>query len=293
MSRLHLRTPSPALVVSLVALVAALGGTSYAAFSLPKNSVGTKQLKNKAVTSSKIKNGAVTSSKINTSGLTVPNASHANSADNATNATNATNANHATSADSATNAGHATSADNATNATSVDGMQLTSFTYAAANGSTKSTVVNGFDGLTLKASCTSGANNGLTVYGNSATTGATVSWTGISEGGTSLAGGHAENNSFGSMTAGTDMTLMAPGTGETTNGSVNIGFSVGQIVYSQPGGSRVTVDWSYGNNIAGNACYWTGTAVGAPSGPSSSARHAGGSSSGSTLSDAQLARARG
>jgi hypothetical protein len=97
-----LRRPSPALVVAFVALVVALGGTSYAAFSLPKNSVGSKQIKNGAVTNSKlkkgavttgkIKNGTVTKSKINTSGLTVPNALHANSADSATNATNATNA---------------------------------------------------------------------------------------------------------------------------------------------------------------------------------------------------------
>jgi hypothetical protein len=48
--------PSPALVVSLIALFVALGGTGYAAFKLPKNSVGTKQLKKKAVVSSKVKN---------------------------------------------------------------------------------------------------------------------------------------------------------------------------------------------------------------------------------------------
>jgi hypothetical protein len=100
--------------VAFVALLIALGGTSYAAFRLPRNSVGTKQLKHNAVTASKIKNGAVTASKINTSGLTVPNALHANSADSATNATNAT---HATTAGTATNATHATTADNATDAT--------------------------------------------------------------------------------------------------------------------------------------------------------------------------------
>ena len=83
MSRVRLRVPSPALVVSVVALTVALGGTSYAAFSLPTGSVGTKQLKNKAVTNAKLapnsvgtanlKNGGVIASKINTSGLTVPN----------------------------------------------------------------------------------------------------------------------------------------------------------------------------------------------------------------------------
>ena len=38
----RLRAPSPALVISLIALFVALGGTSYAAINaLPKNSVGT------------------------------------------------------------------------------------------------------------------------------------------------------------------------------------------------------------------------------------------------------------
>jgi hypothetical protein len=89
----RLRAPSPALVISLIALFIALGGTSYAAINaLPKNSVGTKQLKKNAVTGAKIKNGAVTAAKINPSGLTVPNATSATSATNATNATNATTA---------------------------------------------------------------------------------------------------------------------------------------------------------------------------------------------------------
>jgi hypothetical protein len=91
--RRRLRAPSPALVIALIALFVALGGTSLAAINaLPKNSVGTKQLKKNAVTSSKIKNKAVTAAKINTSGLTVPNATHATSADSATNATHADSA---------------------------------------------------------------------------------------------------------------------------------------------------------------------------------------------------------
>jgi hypothetical protein len=55
MRRLRLRGPSPSLVVSTIALIVALGGTSYAAFTLPKNSVGTKQLTNGAVTAQKVK----------------------------------------------------------------------------------------------------------------------------------------------------------------------------------------------------------------------------------------------
>jgi hypothetical protein len=48
------KAPSPALVISLIALFVALGGTTYAATSLPKNSVGTAQLKKGAVTKQKI-----------------------------------------------------------------------------------------------------------------------------------------------------------------------------------------------------------------------------------------------
>jgi hypothetical protein len=55
--------PSPAMVVSLIALFVALGGTSYAALTLPKNSVGTKQLKNGAVTAAKISGSALAKAK--------------------------------------------------------------------------------------------------------------------------------------------------------------------------------------------------------------------------------------
>ena len=70
--------PTPSMAVAITALLVALSGTSYAAFSVPRNSVGTKQLKNNAVTTSKIRNGAVTAAEINTSGLTVPQATDAN-----------------------------------------------------------------------------------------------------------------------------------------------------------------------------------------------------------------------
>jgi hypothetical protein len=40
-----LHGPSPALVVSVIALSVALSGTSYAAIVLPANSVGTRQIK--------------------------------------------------------------------------------------------------------------------------------------------------------------------------------------------------------------------------------------------------------
>jgi hypothetical protein len=59
MKRLRRYRPSPALVVASIALAIALGGTSYAAVVLPRNSVGTPQLKNNAVTSLKVLNGSL------------------------------------------------------------------------------------------------------------------------------------------------------------------------------------------------------------------------------------------
>src|SRR5438132_788020 len=46
MTRLHGKRPSPAMVVSIVALVVAMAGTGYAQFTLPDKSVGNRQLKN-------------------------------------------------------------------------------------------------------------------------------------------------------------------------------------------------------------------------------------------------------
>ena len=46
-------------VIAALALFVAMGGTGYAALSLPKNSVGSKQIKKNAVTSTKVKNGSL------------------------------------------------------------------------------------------------------------------------------------------------------------------------------------------------------------------------------------------
>jgi hypothetical protein len=58
----RIRKPSPALVVASLALLVALGGTSVAAVSVvvPRNSVGTAQLKTNAVTGAKVKNHSLT-----------------------------------------------------------------------------------------------------------------------------------------------------------------------------------------------------------------------------------------
>jgi hypothetical protein len=53
------RRPSPATVIAVLALFVALGGTSYAAVKLPKNSVGKKQIRTGAVASSEVRNGSL------------------------------------------------------------------------------------------------------------------------------------------------------------------------------------------------------------------------------------------
>lgn len=54
----------PALVVSIVALIVALGGVGYTAIKLPRNSVGRAQLRDAAVTEAELARNAVTSAKV-------------------------------------------------------------------------------------------------------------------------------------------------------------------------------------------------------------------------------------
>ncbi len=86
------RRPSPAMVVAIIALIGALTGTAWAVRTrIPKNSVGTPQLKAKAVTTGKIAPNAVNGSKVASGSLTgqdidlsklgtVPNATEAEKA---------------------------------------------------------------------------------------------------------------------------------------------------------------------------------------------------------------------
>ncbi len=60
--------PSPAMIVAIIALIAALSGTAFAA--LGKNTVGSRQLKKKAVKTGKIANNAVNGTKVANGSLT-------------------------------------------------------------------------------------------------------------------------------------------------------------------------------------------------------------------------------
>jgi hypothetical protein len=97
-------------VMATLGVFIALGGVSYAATSLAKNSVGPAQLRKGAVTGAKIKDGAVTTAKLANGAVTGPKVDLSSLG-------TVPSAAHATSADSATSAGHADSADSAASAT--------------------------------------------------------------------------------------------------------------------------------------------------------------------------------
>jgi hypothetical protein len=59
MGRSRFGRPTPAMVVAVIALFVALGGTGYAALKLPPQSVGKKELKRNAVTTAKVDNGTL------------------------------------------------------------------------------------------------------------------------------------------------------------------------------------------------------------------------------------------
>ena len=132
------RLPSPALVVASLALAVALGGTTYAATALPKNSVGSKQLKSGAVSSVKLAKGSVTSKQIKDHTIVA--------ADIAKNAIPGLGGKVAS-------ATHADSADNATHAdtaSSVSGASFTTVDYRVGAGSPPATIV-ATGGLTISA----------------------------------------------------------------------------------------------------------------------------------------------
>lgn len=126
MKRLSSKLTYANVMSSLAVFLVLAGGTALAAKQmLPKNSVGTKQIKNGSITAAKIKPGSITGAEINLSKLgTVPSASHASTADSATNAIHAgtaDSATHATSAVNADTAGDAQTAQTALNLVGVDG----------------------------------------------------------------------------------------------------------------------------------------------------------------------------
>jgi hypothetical protein len=139
MTRLLSKRPSPAMIVALLALFVALGGSSYAAVkigarditrgavgtrAIANNSIGSVDIHNAAVSGIDVKDDSLTNADIDNTNLTAQSAQIAQTADTATRATTATSANTANNATNADNAGK------------LDGLDSTDFTRPACTSQT-------------------------------------------------------------------------------------------------------------------------------------------------------------
>jgi hypothetical protein len=102
-----MRRPSPALVIACLGLFVSLGGTGYAVSSLPKNSVGAKQVRANAISSKKVKDHSLTAADLDLATLPKGGGDSAPPPDHVHAADIAGHADAASKADSAAKAGDA------------------------------------------------------------------------------------------------------------------------------------------------------------------------------------------
>jgi hypothetical protein len=138
------RLPSPALVVASLALAIALGGTTYAATALPRNSVGARQLRPAAVTTVKLAKSSVTTRQIKDHSIVAADIAPGALTSSAVAATGKVA--DAAHADTATHAGTADSAK------SVGGAVFATIDYRVGPATPDQTVLAA-NGLTISASC--------------------------------------------------------------------------------------------------------------------------------------------
>jgi hypothetical protein len=142
MKRVLSTRPSPAMIVALLALFVALGGSSYAAVKIgardiTRGAVGTRAIANDSIRSADIHNATVSGLDVKDDSLTNADIDNTNlSALTAKSADTATRATTATSATSANTATRATNADNADNAGRLDGLDSADFTRPACTSQT-------------------------------------------------------------------------------------------------------------------------------------------------------------
>jgi hypothetical protein len=233
-TRLLSYRPSAAMVVAMIALFVAMGGTTYAVKRLPKRSVGPAQLKKDAVRTRNIKARNVTRSRIakksidadlvGTDSLLGRNILESS----------------LDTVPKARDAEHATTADK------VGGVAVQKFSFRTPAGTVGANVLT-LNGLALNAVC--GAGPALSV---SATT--TVSGANIHSGGTWSGGAqtfYAEDDAFDIGDPPFDVL------DNGTTGSTNLD---GTLVYARPDGGVVTA--TYLAEEVGGTCVFAGTATG-------------------------------
>ena len=139
--RIFRHLPSPSMVVACIALVVALGGTSYAAIKLPRNSVGTKQLKKASVTAPKLATRSVGPRKLQNNAVSDRNVK--------ANALTGAKINEATLAEVPT-------AAKAGDSKTVAGYTVLRFATTVAPNAAQATVLN-LNGLVITLACPGGA----------------------------------------------------------------------------------------------------------------------------------------
>jgi hypothetical protein len=136
MTRLLSKRPSPAMIVALLALFVALGGSSYAAVKIgardiKRGAVGTRAIANDSIRSADIHNATVSGADVQDNSLTNADIDNTNLS-----AQTAESANTATRATTATSANTANNATNADNAAKLDGLDSADFTRPACTSQT-------------------------------------------------------------------------------------------------------------------------------------------------------------
>jgi hypothetical protein len=133
------RRPSPAMLVALLALFVALGGSSYAAVKIgardiKRGAVGTRAIANESIRSADIHNATISGADVKDDSLT--NADIDNASLSAATARSADTAAHASTATTATSATSANSAKKADDAEKLDGLDSADFTRPACTSQT-------------------------------------------------------------------------------------------------------------------------------------------------------------
>jgi len=232
MKRIVKRLPSPAMVVACVALAVALGGTSYAAIKLPRNSVGTQQLRKNAVVATKLRARSVGPQKLQNNAVT----------------TRTVKDNQLTGAkiveSSLEKVPSAVAADKAGDANTVGGYMVRRFASTVAPNGPGATVLS-LNGLVITLTCPGGAV--ALRANNTSGEGAQLRFDGFAGNtGTGFAGGSGDF-------AGT--------TNANLNGDANRGS--GSAYYIRANGTGVTVLYGWREDALGgaNACRVFGQAI--------------------------------
>jgi hypothetical protein len=237
MGRIFRRMPSPAMVVACIALAVALGGTSYAAITLPRNSVGTLQLRNNSITANKLGKYSVGPAKLkaNSVGPAKLKLNAVTGAKVKANSLTGANIDEATLE-------QVPSAAKANDPTTVGGYAVRRFAITVAPGGAEASVLN-INGLVITLACPGGS---VALRGNNNS----------GEAAQLRFEGYAAGTAFGGGSAN-----FLPTSNENLNNSANEGS--GSAHYVRANGTGVTALYGWGADALGTsiACRVFGQAI--------------------------------